>query len=290
MKKIGLIPNLDRDTDLKTTRELIDFIHKTGLFAYIDKNVANIMRYDKANVANDIYSDVDVLVILGGDGSILRAAAKTAVNNVPLIGINLGNLGYLTDVEQGQAKNAIKNVLNGRYNLEKRMMLQTTIYSEESNDKTNTKPLMLALNDIYIAKYFSKLIELNIYVNGEYIDKYRADGVIISTPTGSTAYNLAAGGPILKPDSQMIAITPICPHTLYARPFVISSNDIITIKPSVTVRGEALVFIDGQSTHEINGNSIITIRRSDYYTTILKTNGLGFYDILRLKMVGEVKR
>lgn len=282
LNKIGLIPNLQRDSDLTVTRELAAFIHQNGCTAYIEQALYQQTAVAHTSPSADIYADVDFLVVLGGDGTILNAAKQAAINNTPLIGINLGNLGYLTDVEKSESKAALANVLTGHYKSERRMMIETAVSSGET--------LPLALNDVCISRSTSaKLISLNIYVNGEYIDCFRADGIIISTPTGSTAYNLSAGGPILKPDAEMIAITPICPHTLYARPFVVSSEDVIAVKPNYSPYGNAIVAMDGQDVAEVSDRDSITIRKSKNYTTILRTTALGFYDILRLKMMGEVK-
>lgn len=287
MKKIGLMPNLLRDTDLNITRNLISVINEGGCSAYIEKEIYGMADLENVMPVDDIYAVVDFLVVLGGDGTVLNVARNASIRNIPLIGINLGNLGYLTDVEKSESRDALEKVLKGDYKREKRMMIEAFVSPSINKEHS----ISAALNDVCISKSTNcKLIELDIYVNGEYIDKYRADGVIISTPTGSTAYNLSAGGPILKPDSEMIAITPICPHTLYARPFVVSSNDIITVKPYYNYHGNAIISMDGQDVTEVTDENTITIKKSEYYTTILKTNGLGFYDILRLKMVGEVRK
>lgn len=281
MKKIGFIPNIERDKELATTKELLLFVKSRGCESFVSQEV-----YDKigsgygAAVSENMENDVDFFVVLGGDGTILQAAKTAAVHDIPLIGVNAGNLGYLTDVEKSGAKAALDLLLGGQYKLEKRMMLEAEIEGVKAD-----KP-QIALNDVCVARGMPlKQIDLEIYINGSYIDTYSADGIIVCTPTGSTAYNLSAGGPILKPDSEMIAITPICPHMLHARSSVISSEDIIEIRVPENTAKDIIVSLDGQNI-ELKGNKI-KITRSELYTTIVKTSDLSFYDILRQKMMGK---
>jgi NAD+ kinase len=212
----------------------------------------------------------EFIVVLGGDGTMLRAAQMAARTNTPLLGVNLGALGYLTDVEKNEEDEAFQTVLADHCRLEKRMMLET-----------ETHP-WLALNDICVERGFSsKLIRVRLQINEEYIDTIRADGIIVSTPTGSTAYNLAAGGPILKPESEMMVVTAICPHTLYLRPWVISAADTVRVTVLDT---DAKLAMDGQNRAKLAAGDEIAIRRSAYYTTIMKTKASGFFEILRRKM------
>ena len=165
----------------------------------------------------ELYRDSDFLISLGGDGTLLGVGRKSAPYGTPILGINLGTLGFLTAEEKNHAEYAIDKVLAGDYKMEKRMMLQATIATDMERIEG-----ILALNDICITRgLLYKILEFNIYVNEEYVDTLRADGVIICTPTGSTAYNLSAGGPVLKADAQIIAITPISAHTLTSRSIVV---------------------------------------------------------------------
>ena len=221
----------------------------------------------------DIYRESDFIVVLGGDGTMLRAAQRAAFSDIPLLGVNLGTLGYLTDAEPDELEQTLHAVLQGRFSLEKRIMLQTDLNGEWA-----------ALNDIVISRgLFSKLIRFQLFINGDYIDTIRADGVIVSTPTGSTAYNLSAGGPILKPDSEMMVITAICPHSLYLRPWVISSGD--TVKLRVLNDADAILVMDGRNTATLEAGRMLSISRSDKYTSIIKTKSFSFYEILRRKMI-----
>ncbi len=266
---VGIYSNAARDHNHSFAAEIVGFLSEKGCITLLvtEQNEAELDKLCKS---------ADFIVILGGDGTLLSVSGVAAVHNTPLIGINLGHLGYLTDAERNGAFEALDKVLNGEFKCEKRMMLESV-----GADK---KP-HLALNDICVLRSnFSKTILFKLYINDEYIDCYKADGIIVCTPTGSTAYNLAAGGPILKPDCEMIAVTPICPHALHFRPAVISSEDCLKIVPSVPT-GECLLAHDGRSICELEQDSVLTVRRSRYYTSIIKTNGLGFYDILRQKMM-----
>lgn len=281
LKKIGFIPNVERDKDLTTTKELLRFVKTRGCQSFVTKEICDKIGdgYD-VTVSEHMEHDVDFFLVLGGDGTILHAAKTAAVHDIPLIGVNVGNLGYLTDVEKSGAKNALDMVFGGQYKLEKRMML------EAETEGCAFGGTQIALNDVCVSHGASlRQIEFEILINGEYIDTYSADGIIVCTPTGSTAYNLSAGGPILRPDSEMIAITPICPHTLHARSSVMSSEDIIEIKTPESMAKDIVISLDGQNIMSTGYN--IKIRRSKFYTTIIKTNKLGFYDILRQKMMGK---
>jgi len=283
MQNIGFYPNIDRDCNLAATRALINFVIAHGRTAYVDDAFYPQLRDTGVLPANGKLGEKsDCIVVLGGDGTILHAAQFAAVHNKPLIGFNLGNLGYLTDADAEGAEAALGNVLDGLYKSEKRMMLNVEI-----EGFTPATPLF-ALNDVCVVRgALSKMVGCLVFVNDDYIDTYHADGVIVCTPTGSTAYSLSAGGPILKPDSDMLAVTPICPHALYARSSVVSAEDTVTIRTVENTTGDVLVSMDGRSICAVGGNSTIRVTRSTLYTTILRTNILGFYDILRSKMLGK---
>lgn len=282
LKNIGIIPNLEKDIDLAVTSQIVQFIEQSGCVPLLPEQVSqklNLPNYS-ADV-EDIFRLSNFIIVLGGDGTILSIGRNAAKFDVPLLGINLGTLGFLTDVEKTGASSSISKVLNGDYKIEKRIMLEANIINENTASES-----YIALNDVCVTRgVFSKIVDLHIHVNNDYVDTFRADGVIVSTPTGSTAYNLSAGGPILKPDTKMFAITPICPHALHARSIVISAEDIVTVEIGSHSRGDLLISVDGQTGSPLKIDDIIKIKRSKYYTSIIKTNDLGFYDVLRQKLV-----
>lgn len=282
MKNIGIVPNLDKDTKLIVTKEIIQFLLENNCTPVLPVQIAEAVSMPGFGASiEDIYKSVEFLIVLGGDGTLLNVGRRAAQYNTPLLGINLGTLGFLTDTEASGAFQSIESVLKGDYIEEKRLMLEASILNKSIVSESH-----IALNDVCVTRgAFSKLVDLRVHVNKEYLDTFRADGIIISTPTGSTAYNLSAGGPILKPDTRMVAITPICPHAIHSRSVVISDDDIVTIEIGKNSRGDFLLSVDGQSGSPLDRDSIIQVKRSSFYTTIIKTNKLGFYDILRKKLV-----
>lgn len=282
MDKVGIIPNTTKDINFEVTKQIIDWIIQKGCTPLISEQVANLIDVRYGVNINEIYSMSDFLIVLGGDGTLLSVAKNAALHNTPLMGINLGTLGFLTDVEKSEAKLAFEKVLNNEFTLEKRMMLEANILTQSTTHET-----LLGLNDICITRgSFSRIIKMKIYINDEFVDVFPADGIIVSTPTGSTAYNLSAGGPILVPNAQMMVITPICPHTLYSRSFVVSGEDSIKVEIEQNVNNDIILNIDGQIGNILKNNDIVAIKKSKYYTTIIKTNKLGFYNVLRRKITG----
>ncbi len=281
MNKIGFVINLEKDPFLEYTKKLKDFVLSLGCEVIILEKFADILKYCRGvSSLDEICKMSDFVTVLGGDGTILDVAGRACIYGVPILGINLGTLGYLADVEKSDAFNALEKVLNNNYSIEKRMMLEIFKDGKAFDDYKG-----LALNEVCLRNnIFSRMIKFEIEINDEFIDSYRADGVIVSTATGSTAYNLSAGGPILKPDTELISITHLCPHTLYARPYVVSGNDIIKLKIK-NIEENVMLFLDGHDVVSAESGSEITIKRSKFFTHIIKTTGLGFYDILRRKMV-----
>ena len=282
MKKVAILPNVDKDKGLETTKRLVNYLLEKGCEPQLSARVAELAELPQyAKEEADLYHHSDLLISLGGDGTLLGIGRKTARFETPILGINLGTLGFLTAEEKTHAEVAIDKVLSGDYKLEKRMMLECSLAKGDER-----KGGIIALNDICITRgNLYKILEFRVYVNDEYVDTLLADGVIICTPTGSTAYNLSAGGPVLKADAQIIAITPISPHTLTSRPIVISADDVVTVevKPS---REDTpfMVSADGQDNYELTGRNVVQIRKADVCTTIIKTKPQSFYDVLRHKL------
>lgn len=254
--KVALYTNINKDKNLKYTNSLINYLQNK----------------DCEIIKNDIWNSADFIIVLGGDGTMLRAAK---MSNSPILGINLGNLGYLTDVSIDSAFKSIDKIFENKFLTEKRMMLRCDVLNKS----------YIALNDIVIYRGLSpRLIKSTIHINGEFMAKIRADGIIISSPTGSTAYNLSSNGPILKPDAQMIVITPISPHSLSSRPAVISHTDEISIDFdnsegfSIALDGEAIPMDSTKKRIELK------IKKDKKIANIIKTNHLSFYEILRKKM------
>ena len=279
-KKIGFVTNIEKDPTLQETKKMVDFVLKKGCEVYVSETFSDVHPDVIATSSSEMYKSVDFVVVIGGDGTILRVARSAAIFDTPILGINFGTLGYLADVEKVNAIDAIEKVLNGDFTIENRMMLEPYVERGCVSHEIN-----LALNEVCITNSVcSRMIKLSVEVNGEYFDTFRADGIIVSTPTGSTAYNLSAGGPILSPHTELMTITHICPHTLYARPFVIDGNDVVRIRVQ-SKYNNVQMSCDGQSTVQMKNDDVIVVKKSRYVTRIIKTTNMNFYDILRRKMV-----
>ena len=279
-KKIGFVTNIEKDPTLQETKKMVDFVLKKGCEVYVSENFSDVHPDVIATSSSEMYKSVDFVVVIGGDGTILRVARSAAIFDTPILGINFGTLGYLADVEKINAIDAIEKVLNGDFTIENRMMLEPYVERGCVSHEIN-----LALNEVCITNSVcSRMIKLSVEVNGEYFDTFRADGIIVSTPTGSTAYNLSAGGPILSPHTELMTITHICPHTLYARPFVIDGNDVVRIRVQSNYNNVQMS-CDGQSTVQMKNDDVIVVKKSRYVTRTIKTTNMNFYDILRRKMV-----
>ena len=282
MKKVAILPNVEKDKVLVVTKRLANYLLEKGCEPQLSEWVAELADMPQyARAEADLFSGSDLLISLGGDGTLLGIGRKTARFEKPILGINLGTLGFLTAEEKNKAEHAIDKVLNGEYKLEKRMMLSCSIAKGDARTEG-----IIALNDICITRgNLYKILEFHVYVNDEYVDTLLADGVIICTPTGSTAYNLSAGGPVLKADAEIIAITPISPHTLTSRPIVVSADDTVTVEVKPSREDTPFtVSADGQDNFTLTGKNVVQIRKADVCTTIIKTKPQSFYDVLRHKL------
>ena len=230
-----------------------------------------------------IPKDACCMIVLGGDGTMLRAAWDTKKVNIPLIGVNMGTLGYMTEVEPENLEEALDKLISGEYEMESRMMLHGTVIKESDECCEEW-----ALNDVVISRSGSlKLIKLDIYVNGRLLSVYNADGMIVTTSTGSTGYSLSAGGPIVNPVAKLIMLTPICAHTLNSRSIILSPDDVIEIRIPSGRQGEKQkleVNFDGAHVVSVETGDRIHISKSDKTTEIIKISKAGFLDVLHKKM------
>jgi len=280
IKRVGLIVNDEKDHHLEITQKLIVDLRRNDIEVSISNKIANRLKVqDKISILSSPYKRVNMIFSLGGDGTLLRAARLVAARGIPICGVNLGGLGFLTQIGVHELNHYLKSILEGAYQIENRMMLSGYIVREEENIRQ-----FHCLNDIVVAKkLFARLIHLETYINEEYVIHYAADGLVISTPTGSTAYSLSAGGPIIYPSMKSMVITPICPHTLSARALVIHHNDIF----KVVVRSKAkdvMLTVDGQQGFDLKENDLIVIQESKYQTQLVTFPEKSFYGILRKKL------
>lgn len=280
MKHFYLITNYEKDRELRTTNRLVSYIQKNG--GTCDYQTILVNEREKVKLGQ-IPEHTQCIFVLGGDGTLIKAARELISTELPLIGINFGNLGYLAEIEQEDIESTIDMLLQDRYQVEQRMMLQAELMRSEKCIYTGT-----ALNDVVVSKGGNgKVLEFKVYVNGQFINKYSADGMIISTPTGSTAYNLSAGGPIAEPCAEIIILTPVCPHTLITRSVVLSADSVIEIEicsDTECDRQGSYVYCDGNDEVQLRATDIVRIQKSEKYAKIAKLSKLSFFETLQKKM------
>lgn len=278
MNKFLIAANSDKDINLNLSNKISEYLLEKNAESVI---VSDVVRdYDGIHIKEEFMNGVQAVIVLGGDGTMLRAAHGIGTHNVPLLGINLGTLGFLTEVEEVNVYKALDRLLNDDYRIERRMMIEGKVRDKVYN----------SLNDIVISRAgFSRIIGLNIYVNEQLLDTYEADGVIVSTPTGSTGYSLSAGGPIVSPKSRAIVVTPISPHSLTAKSVVFDSSDRIKVeivKKRKTQQTEAIVSFDGDNNMELSAGDIVTAGISSREISLIKMYDVNFYSVLRDKIGG----
>lgn len=270
MERFYVITNQVKDKTLETTYRIKNYIESKGLTCVL------------ASEGYDVPDDTECVLVLGGDGTLIRAARELRSQDIPLLGINMGTLGYMAEVEVGNIEETIDRLIAGETQTEERMMLKGTLNGNLED---------IALNDIVLSRTGTlRLIQFKIYVNGMLLNTYNADGVIISTPNGSTAYNLSAGGPIVEPTASMIVITPICSHALNTSSIVLSAEDEIVLEMGEGRDGrieEAGLSFDGERNIEIQTGDRIVIRKATDTTKLLKLSKVSFLEILRKKMEGN---
>ena len=219
----------------------------------------------------------EILISLGGDGTMLASARAVGEHQTPILGINLGGVGFLTEINSNDLQNTLNKLKAGDYFIEKRMVLETEVEGVKRFDQ-------YALNDVVIDKgEVARLFLLHLYAQDEFICSYSADGLIISAPTGSTAYSLAAGGPIINPRMNAIIVSPICPHTLASRPIVFSENETLKVIVELSSR-EAVLTIDGQVAFNLKSGSAVLVRKARHSVNLIKFRDRSFYEILRRKL------
>lgn len=238
------------------------------------KVIQNLSELEEEEIKN-----IDMLIVVGGDGSLLIAARRVARYNIPIIGINLGRLGFLTELNQKDAHTKLETILSKPLCVSKRMMLRATLYRDGKEILTAD-----VLNDVVVNKaILARIVDVALYMGDRYITTYNGDGIIISTPNGSTAYALSAGGPIVYPTMEVFIVVPICPHTLTDRPLILPTIEPITID-IVSKEKDAWLTLDGQEGTQLFYGDKIVVKKSPYYTYLVKTPDKNYFDILREKL------
>jgi NAD+ kinase len=283
MKKIGIISNLSKDTSGDYTKTIIDGIASRNMEPLVTSPVYKLLKKGTLLGEKELYQLSDIVLVLGGDGTILQTAREAAVYGIPLLGINLGRLGFLAEAEMSDCDFILDTLASGSYQMEKRMMLETELYRDGRIINR-----FIALNDVAVAKSsFARIIHLKASVNGELVNHYAADGLLVSSPTGSTAYSLSAGGPVIYPGMECLLMTPICPHTLNSRPIVTNADSRIEIEV-IDRNREIQLTIDGQQAVNIMYGDKIVIFKSELETQLIRLTGYGFFNLLRSKLSARI--
>ena len=266
IRRIGLIGNSDKAACAATIRKAVRLIQSAGRKAFVDGDAASLAR------------EVDLLLVFGGDGTMLGVARDIAGSPTPMLGVNIGGLGFLTGVPSAELASALKCVWNGEFRFESRALIEAT------GSGNGEKILASALNDIVVSRgAVSRLIALDVSVDGELITRYRCDGLIISSPTGSTAYSLAAGGAVVVPTAEVFAMTPICPHALSNRSIILPLSSKICVK-AISPLPATILSADGQLAGELDAGDEIIIRRSRRAIRLMHLADSSFFEALRRKL------
>ncbi|MBM7581304.1 NAD+ kinase [Caldicoprobacter guelmensis] len=279
MINIGVIPNFSKDPGGVKTSAIVSKIQQRGMYPLVLPEVYEVINAGKVVAKEEFYRSCDFVFVLGGDGTLLRAARQACKYGLPVLGINMGRLGFLTEVEVSDIDQALDSILAGNYYVEQRMMLKAKLLRQGMEMCE-----LMALNDIAIAKAsFARIIHLKVFINGEFVGYYPADGVLVSSPTGSTAYSLSAGGPIINPAMECLLLTPICPHALNARAIVTDSKDEICIVVADKSR-DVLLTVDGQEGVPVYKGDRIVVTKAEVETRLVRIKRPSFFGLLRDKM------
>lgn len=283
--RILLYPNATRDIGYECTRRVASWLLSRKVEVFLpEENYEQIGGEMSAIqlLKGSAQGKIDLAIVFGGDGTMILCAHFLQGTGVPIIGINLGTLGYMTEIEPGEIDQALDQLLSGQYTVEQRLMLEAVI---ENSDKSESRTFY-AVNDIVIHRdLLDGLLNMTAYINHEFMAKFRSDGVIISSPCGSTAYNFSAGGPILSPEADNLILTPLCAHAMLDRSVVVRGDDQLSFYVGTFTRGDHAVFsADGNNTALVGPDTWISVKKSKYTFPLAKVGQHTFYEIMLRKM------
>ena len=278
-KKIGVFckPKAPSATDI--LGRLIPWLRKQNYHIFLDTGTAAIINETSSYEKREISQQADLLIVLGGDGTLLSVARAAHPHNIPILAVNLGSLGFLAEISIDELYPTLENILAGKFEIENRMLLNACIWRNGEKVEDHN-----VLNDVVINKgAVARVINLQVLVNGQYMTSYRADGLIIATPTGSTAYSLSAGGPIIHPSMHTLVLSPICPFTLTNRSILIPDQSIIQVKLAAEY-DDVRVTLDGQEGYDMRAGDILKIKKTKTSLQLIRGPNKNYYQILRDKL------
>jgi NAD+ kinase len=279
MKRIGVIAKLHHQAAAPVLKDLCDWLRGQGREVVMDATTAGLIGEESPHRKADIPRMVDLIVVLGGDGTLLSVARLLVDYEVPLLGINLGSLGFLTEVPQGEMIGTLEKVFAGDVCIEKRLLLKTEVLRQGELVASSS-----CLNDVVVSKgTLSRMIRLHILVDGQFVTGLRADGLIVATPTGSTAYCLSAGGPIVHPANDVIVLAPISPHVLTNRPVILPDTSRIEIR-LISEEENSMVTFDGQVGFSLRSGDVIEVRAAENRLNLIVSPERNYFEVLRTKL------
>lgn len=285
-RSIGIMANPGKAGLEVLIRQICDWLISRGIQVMAqDDLVRKFGAGIRESSLDEMVKKIECLLVFGGDGTILNCSRMVAASGVPVLGINLGHLGFLSEIDVPDIQPGLESVIKGDYHIEERMMIQAAVL-RDGKEIDN----YMGLNDAVITKgAFARLIFLETRVDGEQVGTYPADGIIVSTPTGSTAYSLSAGGPVVTPELDLMLITPICPHALWARPIVISSDCVVEVE-LLSDKGEVMLTIDGQHGLGLVKDDVVRITRAPFKVKFIRLKTRNFFRVLKQKLREGVRR
>ena len=282
MKRVGLVAKPDAREAAEVATPLIEWLSRRGLAVAVEKETASLLSLSPTVVAvskSELPAHADLIVVLGGDGTLLSMARAVGDLGVPILGVNLGGLGFLTATTLDEMYPALEACLTGRMAIDERMMLSAQVHRQGARLTEH-----IALNDVVMTKSaMSRIINLSVSVAGQYATSYRADGLIISTPTGSTAYSLSAGGPLLFPTMDAVVLTPICSHTLTNRPIVLPASTRLEVTLQ-TATPDVVLSVDGQAGPPVEEGDVVHVRQASARIRLLRDPRKSYFEVLRTKL------
>ena len=279
IKKIGITANIEKEKIADHIRSLKKWLEEKGVKVFLEMEISRKVTHAGGLKWNELARNSQMVVALGGDGTMLRTARHLAGHRVPILGINMGSFGYLTEVNLNEIHSTLELIIEGKFVTEKRMMLDVSIKRGKTVSNVGS-----VLNDVVINRGdLSRMNELEVEVNSKYLTTYKGDGLIVSTPTGSTAYSLSAGGPIVFPGKDLIIVNPICPHALTNRPIIFSEDSNLKITLWSKDKG-AMLTLDGQEAHRIKSGDAVIVKRSKHSIMLVLSPYRSYGEILRSKL------
>jgi NAD+ kinase len=281
ISKIGLFGKFGDSSVAPVLGKVREVLEKNGLKVLLGSTTSAEIDGERIDDQNQpLNTVIDIAMVVGGDGTMLNAARLLSSHDVPAVGVNLGRLGFLTDISLSELEQCLDSLINGDYSIEKRTLLQTSVIKDDEMVFQG-----ICVNDAVISKgNTGRLIEFETRIDGRFVSHTRSDGLIVATPTGSTAYSLSAGGPIIYPTLSVISISPICPHTLSNRPIIIDENSLVEIDSLKTSETHANLALDGLIVHELRGGEIIQLRRAKNKLSMIRIDSHDHFDVLRSKL------